>query len=198
VAEIASDRGSTVLDTMFDLAVESRLDVGFVRHLVKTNTSELRATRARVLRDPRVVLGASDGGAHVRGTLNAEYSTASFAELVREEPIFTLEELVQEFTDVPARLYGLRDRGRVARGAWADLVLFDPDTIAASPVHMIRDLPAGAARLTSSGLGIHAVLVAGEEIVRAGRFTGSTAGRLLRSGRDTRTTPANRLLRRRR
>ena len=198
VSEIALERGSSVLDTMFDLAVESRLDVGFVRHLVKTNTPELRATRARTLRDPRVVLGASDGGAHVRGTLNAEYSTASFAELVREEPVFTVEELVQEFTDIPARLYGLRDRGRVVRGAWADLVLFDPDTIAASPVRMVRDLPAGAARLSSSGLGIDAVLVAGEEIVRSGKFTGSTAGRLLRSGRDSRTTPSNQLLRRRR
>ncbi|MGI9431134.1 MAG: N-acyl-D-amino-acid deacylase family protein [Myxococcota bacterium] len=193
VAEVAAERGSSVLDTMFDLAVESRLDVGFVRHLVRTDTPELRATRASVLRDPRVVLGASDGGAHVRGTINAEYSTASFAELVREEPIFSVEELVREFTDVPARLYGLRDRGRIARGAWADLVLFDPDTIAASPVRMIRDLPAGAARLMSHGLGIDAVLVAGEEIVRDGRFTGSTSGRLLRSGRDTRTTPSNRL-----
>ena len=198
VTEVASERGSSVLDTMFDLAVESRLDVGFVRHLVKTDDAESRATRARVLRDPRVVLGASDGGAHVRGTLNAEYSSACFAELVRDEPVFSVEELVQEFTDVPARLYGLRDRGRIERGAAADLVVFDPDTIAASPVRMIRDLPGGAARLMSIGLGIDAVLVAGEEIVRGGAFTGATPGRLLRSGRDTRTTPSNRLLRRRR
>lgn len=193
VAEIASERGSTVLDTMFDLAVESGLDVGFVRHLVRTDTPELRETRARVLRDPRVMLGASDGGAHVRGTINAEYSTASFAELVREEPIFSVEELVQEFTDVPARLYGLRDRGRIARGAWADLVIFDPDTIAASPVRMVRDLPGGASRLLSSGLGIDRVLVQGVEVVRDGGFSGATAGSLLRSGRDTRTTPSNRL-----
>ena len=196
VADIASERGSTVLDTIFDLAVESRLDVGFVRHLVKTDTPELRATRASVLRDPRVVLGASDGGAHVRGCINAEYSTASFAELVREEPIFTVEELVQEFTDVPARLYGLRDRGRIVRGAWADVVIFDPDTIGASSVSMIRDLPGGAARLMSSGLGIDAVLVGGQEIVRGRSFTGATPGRLLRSGRDTRTTPSSQLLRR--
>jgi N-acyl-D-aspartate/D-glutamate deacylase len=194
VVDIAEERRCSVLDAMFDLAVESGLDVGFVRHLVKTDTPELRATRARVLRDPRVVLGASDGGAHVRGTINAEYSTASFAELVRDEPVFSVEELVQEFTDVPARLYGLRDRGRITRGACADLVVFDPDTIAASPVRMIRDLPGGAARLMSFGLGIDAVLVAGEEVVRAGRYTGATPGRLLRSSRDTRTTPSNRLL----
>jgi len=196
VADIAAERGSSVLDTMFDLAVESRLDVGFARHLVKTDTPELRAARAGVLRDPRVVLGASDGGAHLRGCINAEYSTACFAELVRDEPVFSVEELVQEFTDVPAQLYGLRDRGRIAQGAWADLVIFDPDTMGTSPVSMIHDLPGGAARLMSSGLGIDAVLVGGQEIVLGGRFTGATPGRLLRSGRDTRTTPADQLLRR--
>jgi N-acyl-D-aspartate/D-glutamate deacylase len=185
VAEIAAERGSSLLDTMFDLAVESRLDVGFVRHLVKTDTPEQRAIRARVLRDPRVLLGASDGGAHVRGVINAEYSSASFAELVRDEPVFSVEELVRQFTDVPARLYGLADRGRLAEGTWADVLIFDPASIGASPVKLVRDLPGGAARLCSKGLGIDSVLVAGQEVVRSGNFTGATPGRLLRAGRDT-------------
>jgi len=185
VADVAAERRSSVLETMFDLAVESRLDVGFVRYLVKTDTAERRALRARVLRDPRVVLGASDGGAHVRGVINAEYSSASFAELVRAEPVFALEELVQQFSDVPARLYGLKDRGRIAQGACADVVIFDPAAIDASPVKLVRDLPGGAARLMSKGLGIDSVLVAGREIVRDGAFTGDMPGRLLRSGRDT-------------
>ena len=56
---------------MVDLAVTSELDVGFVRHLVPTATAAQRSW-ARVLRDPRIVLGASDGGAHVRGVVNVE------------------------------------------------------------------------------------------------------------------------------
>jgi N-acyl-D-aspartate/D-glutamate deacylase len=130
--------------------------------------------------------------------VNVEYSTASFAELVRDDDIFTVEELVQEFTDVPARLYGMKDRGRIERGAWADIVIFDPDTIAASNVSLKRDLPGGAPRLFSAGTGIDAVLVAGEQIVRDGNFTEPRPGRLLRSGRDTATTPRNQLLARRR
>jgi N-acyl-D-aspartate/D-glutamate deacylase len=191
VADVAAERGTSVLDTMFDLAVESRLDVGFVRYLVKTDTPERRALRARVLRDPRVVLGASDGGAHLRGVINAEYSSASFAELVRDEPVFSLEELVRQFTDVPAQLYGLKDRGRIAEGSWADVVIFDPAAIGASPVKLVRDLPGGAARLLSRGLGIDAVLVAGQEIVRDGSYTGAMPGRLLRAGRDTGRASAN-------
>jgi N-acyl-D-aspartate/D-glutamate deacylase len=186
VAEIAAERGTTVIDAVFDLAVEAGLDIGFVRHVL-AGGHEDRARRARVLRDPRLVLGASDGGAHVRGVVNVEYTTATFEELVRQDAEFSVEELVQEFTDVPARLYGLVDRGRLTRGAWADVVVFDPDTIGSSPVSLVRDLPGGAARLFSAGLGIDHVFVNGREIVRHGAFTGATPGRVLRSGRDTTT-----------
>jgi N-acyl-D-aspartate/D-glutamate deacylase len=185
VAELAAESGRSVLDLMLDLAVASELDVGFVRHLVPTATASQRATRARVLRDPRVVLGASDGGAHVRGVINVEYSTASFAELVRQEAVFTVEELVHEFTDVPARLYGLVERGRLQEGFHADLVLFDPELMGASPVRMVRDLPGGASRLLSHGTGIASVIVGGAEVVHAGVFTGRTPGRVLRSGTDS-------------
>jgi N-acyl-D-aspartate/D-glutamate deacylase len=185
VAKLAADAGKTPIDVMLDLAAASHLDVGFVRHLVPVETAEQRAKRAAVLRDPRVVLGASDGGAHVRGVVNVEYSTAAFAELVRDEPVFNLEEMVQEFTDIPARLYGLVDRGRLTVGAHADLVIFDPATIGPSTVRMVRDLPGGAARLTSHGLGIASVLVGGTEVVRAGAFTGEHSGRVLRSGTDS-------------
>jgi N-acyl-D-aspartate/D-glutamate deacylase len=150
-------------------------------------TPEQRALRRRVLRDPRLVLGASYGGAHVRGVINAEYSTASFAELVRDDDVFTVEELVQEFTDLPARLYGLTDRGRLEVGAHADVVVFDPQTIDTSPVSLRHDLPGGATRLFSRGLGIDAVLVGGIVVARDGDFTDARPGHLLRSGRDTYT-----------
>jgi N-acyl-D-aspartate/D-glutamate deacylase len=138
-----------------------------------------------VLRDPRVVLGASDGGAHVRGVVNVEYSTASFDELVRREQVFSVEELVHEFTDVPARLYGLVDRGCLKEGFHADLTVFDPDRIGVSAVHLARDLPGGAVRLLSHGVGIESVIVGGEEIVRGGAFTGRRPGRVLRAGIDS-------------
>jgi N-acyl-D-aspartate/D-glutamate deacylase len=198
VADIATQRGTPLMETFFDLAVESRLDIGFVRYLAPSGDPERRAVRRRVLRDPRLVLGASDGGAHVRGVLNVEYSTACFAELVREDDVFSVEELVQELTDVPARLYGLRHRGRLEPGARADIVIFDAGQIAPSPVSFLRDLPGGAGRLFSHGLGIDSVFVNGVEVVQQATFTGATPGSLLRAGRDTLTTPADHLLRRHR
>ncbi len=195
VAEIARERSTSVIGAVFDLAVEARLDIGFVRY---TLPSSRREVRGKVLRDPRLVLGASDGGAHVRGVVNVEYTTASFEELVRDDGVFTVEELVRELTDVPARLYGLAGRGRLVPGAWADVVVFDPTTIASSPVSMVRDLPGGAARLFSSGVGVDHVLVNGRVIVSGGAFTGAAPGRVLRSGRDTVPITTEWLLARRR
>ncbi len=196
MSDIAAERNADVLDTIFDLAVEAGLDIGFARHTVPRMTTEERALRRRVLRDPRLVLGASDGGAHVRGVINAEYSTASFAELVRDDDVFTVEELVQEFTDIPARLYGLTDRGRIEAGAWADVVVFDPETMDTSPVSLKHDLPGGSTRLFSQGVGIDTVLVAGESVVQNGDFTESRPGHVLRSGRDSATPSRSELLQR--
>jgi len=70
-------------------------------------------------------------------------------------------------------------------GRHADLVLFDPDRMGASPVRMARDLPGGASRLLSHGIGIESVIVAGTEVVHDGRYTGHAAGRVLRAGIDS-------------
>ena len=93
-------------------------------------------------------------------------------------------------TDVPARLYGLRDRGRLVPGGFADVVVFDPTSIGHGPVRTRDDLPGGASRLYADAVGVGHVLVNGTEIARDGHFTGAVPGRVLRSGRDTDTVHA--------
>ena len=88
-----------------------------------------------------------------------------------------------------ARCHGLMDRGAVAPGLRADLVLFDPTTVAPGPAVLVDDLPAGARRFVARAVGIDRVLVAGTEIVRDGELTGATPGSLLRAGRDSVTVP---------
>lgn len=101
-----------------------------------------------------------------------------------------IERAIYNFTDKPARLFGLRDRGRIAEGAFADLVLFDPGAIGAQPARLVHDLPGGAVRLVAGSTGIHRVFVNGVETVRDGESTGATPGTVLRSGRDTYTVTA--------
>ena len=104
--------------------------------------------------------------------------------------LLTWEQAVRQLADIPARLYGLRDRGRLVPGAFADVVVFDPATIGHGPVRTRDDLPGGASRLYAEAIGVNHVLVNGTEIVRRGAFTGAVPGRVLRSGADTDTVHA--------
>jgi len=98
-----------------------------------------------------------------------------------------LEEAVHRMTDLPARTFGLRERGRLAPGYFADIVVFDPQTIACGPIHSRNDLPAGAGRLFCDAIGVEHVFVNGQQIVDHGKHTQALPGRVLRSGRDTET-----------
>jgi N-acyl-D-aspartate/D-glutamate deacylase len=190
VHDVAAERGVSDFDAVCDIAVACRLDVGFVRFPVGDGDEWAQSARLEVMKDPRVVIGASDAGAHMDMMVGADFPTRCMAELVRERGVFTLEELVHQLTDRLARLYGFRHRGRIEEGYWADLVVFDPSTVGAGPLRTVRDLPADAPRLRTESTGVHAVFVAGEAVVEDGRITGATPGRLLRSGRDTDTVPA--------
>jgi N-acyl-D-aspartate/D-glutamate deacylase len=137
--------------------------------------------------DPRTVIGGSDAGAHLDMFCGATYTTVMLGEVVRDRRLVTLEQAVQQLTDVPARLYGLRDRGRVAEGWYADLVVFDPDTVGPHQERTRDDLPGGASRLYAGAQGMRHVLVNGRGIVHNDQFTDETPGTVLRSGRDTDT-----------
>ena len=103
--------------------------------------------------------------------------------------MLSLEEAVHFLTLVPAALYGLRDRGCLAEGGFADIVVFEPDTLACGRLETRFDLPAGAGRLYAEPRGVADVLVNGAVVVSNGCLTSARPGTLLRSGRDTATQP---------
>ena len=106
---------------------------------------------------------------------------------VREHEVISLEEGVRQLTDVPARLYGLRERGRLEQGWIADVVVFDADEIGLGETYTKYDLPEGAGRLYAEAKGVEHVFVEGVEIVRNGEDTGARPGTILRSGKHTET-----------
>jgi N-acyl-D-aspartate/D-glutamate deacylase len=109
------------------------------------------------------------------------------AEAVRKRRLLALAEAVHLITDVPAQFYGVRERGRLAPGYHADLLVFDPETIGPGQVEARTDLPAKGWRLYSEAVGIHHTFVNGVEIAKDGVLTGAVGGKVLRSGRDTTT-----------
>jgi N-acyl-D-aspartate/D-glutamate deacylase len=96
------------------------------------------------------------------------------AKYVREEKVLTLEDAIRRMTSLPANRLGLRDRGRIAPGMAADLVLFDPDKI--------RDTATFTDPLRFAE-GVDYLLVNGEAVIDAGRLTDRKPGRVLRRGR---------------
>jgi N-acyl-D-aspartate/D-glutamate deacylase len=186
LGEVATTRGQDPVDALLDIALADDLKTLFVPMRVGEDEASWKI-RAEILLDDRVVVGASDAGAHLDIGTAFALSTKLLAEGVRERGIMTLEQAVQQLTQVPARLYGLRDRGELRQGAIADLVVFDAERVDRAAVETRNDLPGGASRLYAEAEGVEAVLVAGSEIVRAGAITGATPGRVLRSGRDTET-----------
>ena len=185
VGEVAAEWGMDPWDAMCRVLVSDGLRTGFAVPIPESD--EDWKARAEVWRDPRAVVGGSDAGAHLDTMCGAVYSTSLLGDGVRKRRLLPIEEAVRLLTDVPARLYGLTDRGRVAEGWWADLVVFDPERIGPGPMRTRHDLPGGASRLYAEATGIEHVLVNGTEVVTGDRLTGALPGRVLRSGADTRT-----------
>jgi N-acyl-D-aspartate/D-glutamate deacylase len=192
VSDVASARGIDFVDVLLDdvLAPGDPLDVVFPSLVPSMGVSEASwKARAEVWRDDRVLLGGSDAGAHLDLMCQANYPTAVLGQSVRERGVLRLEEAVRLLTDAPARLYGLRHRGRVAEGWHADLVVFDPARVGTEPALERHDLPAGGLRLYAESTGIELVLVGGAAIVEHGALTEALPGTVLRSARDTETVP---------
>lgn len=190
VGEVAATRGSKPFDTLCDVVIADKLRTGLTPPSSGDDAADWRV-RAGVWRHRDAVIGGSDAGAHLDMMCGAIYTTSLLGHGVREHQVVTLEEAVRLITDVPARLYGLTARGRIAPGWHADLVLFDPATVGHGPERTRYDLPAGAPRLVADARGISAVLVGGVEVCRDGVATGAMPGTVLRSGRDTETVRAS-------
>jgi N-acyl-D-aspartate/D-glutamate deacylase len=186
VGEIAQEQGRDPFEVLMDVVVRDGLRTSFGPPPPDETRADWEA-RARILRDPRTVVGGSDAGAHLDMSGSFNYPTLMFQKFVRQEQMMSVEEAVWRLTAIPADLYGLRGRGRLLAGAAADVVIFDEDEIGTEELGIRNDLPGGAGRLYAEAIGIRRVLVAGTEVVSDGKFTEARPGAILRPGRDTST-----------
>jgi N-acyl-D-aspartate/D-glutamate deacylase len=186
VEDIARERGQEPFPCLVEICAAD--DLRTVLWPMPTDNDPASWTlRAETWQHEDVLLGGSDAGAHLDRMCGAPYTTRFLGDCLRGRKLVGLEQAVQMLTDDPARLFGLRERGRVAEGFHADLVLFDPERIDAGKATLVHDLPGDSPRLDSKAIGLRAVWVNGVEAIRDDVVTGAVPGRVLRSGRDTRT-----------
>lgn len=187
LAEVARERGVDPVELMLDLSLANDLQARFRMAVSNVDEDEVE----ELLKHPATVLGLSDAGAHASQLCDACFSTHLLGRWVREKQALRLEEAVRMLTSRAAQVFGITDRGRLAVGLPADVVVFDPATVGAGPLRRVRDLPAGADRLVSEATGIDAVVVNGTVIRAHGRDRvdpqGPLPGQVLRSQRDGRS-----------
>ena len=127
------------------------------------NTDEKKVSE--LLRHPCAAVALSDAGAHLSFLCDAGFGLHLFGHWVRERGDMTLEQAVRAVTSTVADAYRIPNRGRIALGAWADLMLFDPFTVGRGEKRRVNDLPTGASRLDTPAVGLHGVWVNGVRTV---------------------------------
>lgn len=190
LAEIAEQRGGTLFEALFDVVVADKLVTSLSLPMFTGDDTETWQARAGFWRNRHVMIGGSDAGAHMDQMCGGNYTTKMIGELVRDQGLISLEEAVHMITDAPARLYGLRERGRIQVGWHADLAVFDLNTVGSGSTYRKSDLPGGAWRFYSDPVGVEHVVVNGTPIIRNGQPTESRPGLVLKPGRDTETVTA--------
>jgi len=166
LADIATERGAPPAETVIDVLREARADADMILFMMSEENVALG------LRHPQVMLGSDGEGRAAEGPYavgkphprNYGSCPRLLGHYVRERRILPLEEAVRKMTSLPAAKLGLRDRGLLRPGAFADVVVFDPETVADTATF------ADPHRYPS---GIPWVLVNGQPVIAEGRHTGA-------------------------
>jgi N-acyl-D-aspartate/D-glutamate deacylase len=176
IAEIAEAQNKDPVEVFIDLSLQKNLKQFFLQPLVNENEDYA----LEMMKHPRAVVTFSDSGAHVSQIMDSSLQTHLLSYWVREKQAVALEEAVRMLSFVPASHWGLVGRGLLREGWNADVVIFNPDTIAPMMPELAYDLPAGARRLKQKAAGLMATIVNGEVVLRQNEHTGALPGQLLR------------------
>jgi N-acyl-D-aspartate/D-glutamate deacylase len=177
IADLARAAGKDPLELMLDLALDENLDTVFSALLLNAD----EAAVGRMLKHPCSLVSLSDAGAHLTFFNDAGFGLHLLGHWVRELGVLTLADAVWRLCGQPAQLFGVKDRGALQVGSYADLLLFDPATVGRGAKRRVFDLPGGNPRLTTAPLGVHGVWVNGVRVAGKDGFDKSKLpGRLLR------------------
>jgi N-acyl-D-aspartate/D-glutamate deacylase len=179
IDDIAAELGKPPADTMLDLALDEDLRTVF---RWENKTAEWEEAVRESQRHPSMIIGVSDGGAHLDRDDGADWSSYFLRFWVFDRGLWTVEEGVRQLTQVPAALCGFVDRGLVLPGYTADLFVFDPDTIGPGTKKQVADFPGGEVRYSARPAGAHATVVNGRPIVVDGELTDDLPGQVVSPG----------------
>merc|ERR1719326_730812 len=139
VAEIATDRKQPPIDCFLDVSIEEGLENDWATNIKPTNMAELK----KVANGAYCLPGVSDGGAHTKYISSGDYTTEFLAGLVRDSDAMSLEDAHWRLAKYPAQAAGMQDRGSIAVGAPADIIVYDYKQLKSLPQEVSYDFPGG-------------------------------------------------------
>ena len=180
--EIGRAEGQPATDAFMDLCAETRLACEVCSERESLNVEYVTEINAH----PRVLPGTSDGGAHVKFWSGGQYGTDLISWLVRDAKTISLEQMHYKLSGVPAAALGWRDRGVIAEGNAADIMVYDLDKLGVptAAYETAWDLPGGDWRRVARAQGIRWIVVNGEVTFHDNQCSGATPGKLLTITRD--------------
>jgi N-acyl-D-aspartate/D-glutamate deacylase len=178
VGDLAREAGKDPFDWYLDHCLDGEMDSLVDCHMFNVDEERVKD----LLEHPHGVLGLSDAGAHLSFLCDAGFGLHMLGHWARDRADLTLEQAVQSVTSRLADVYRIKERGRLAIGACADLLLFDPETVGRGERVRTWDLPAGADRVDTPPIGVEGVWINGHRVVNEDGImkNGARPGRLLR------------------
>jgi N-acyl-D-amino-acid deacylase len=167
LADLAADQGAHPMDVMLEAALEEDLGVEFVWRT--ESPTWIEGTRM-AQSDPHMIIGTTDGGAHLDRDDGSEATSYFLRYWVREWGAFSLEQGINQLSAVPAEIAGFTDRGMLQAGWAADIMIFDPTAIGPDEKIFQHDFPGGAGRWTTRPTGVTHTIVNGIPIVIDGQL----------------------------
>ncbi|MEZ4359576.1 MAG: amidohydrolase family protein [Kofleriaceae bacterium] len=183
LGELARASGRGVIDVLLDLGVRSGLALQLKSPPINSTSPD---HVARMLAQPGVIAGGSDGGAHTKAFGMGHYATDLLVWVVRDERKVSLEEMHFQLSLKPARSLGIADRGALLPGFWADVLIYDLAELHVDTTRyeIVHDMPNGDWRRKARAGGYDRVLVNGVITHERDRPTGAVPGQLVRTTRD--------------
>ena len=176
LAEIAESEGKEIGDVILDIAIADKLETEFqLKNVINAD----KAAVAELINHPLCHFGASDAGAHITQFCGTGDTTHLLEHYVRETGHMTLERAVHRMTGEVAADWGFSDRGTLAVGMAADIVVFDPDAVTVGLEQFVDDFPGEARRYVRRSSGYHSVFVNGELAYDTDGYTDNLAGRIV-------------------
>ena len=167
------------MEAVLDISLEEELKTEWTTNERELPVSEIR----KIAGGDYTVLGVSDGGAHTKYLTLGEYTTQVLTDLIRKKELMSLEDAHWKMSKYPAQASGMLDRGSIAVGMPADIVVYDLKALKLLPEEVLYDQPGGEWRRAKKADGYRYTIVNGEITFIGNKCTGATPGRLLRHGR---------------